>query len=212
MNLIISDETLRDGEQQVGVNFSATEKFKIAKRSVEAGVNQIALMPIISKQEEKLAIKMLNSSFGDKIYASTMLDKKFVDHSFNLGFRKIILFTPLSDRLLKINNLTKEQNIKKATSVCGYAKKKGLKIYFAGEDLSRADLSHSIKFIKSIQKYIEGFILCDTVGVLTPGKTKKLILCLKNKINCKLGVHFHNDRGLANENTIMALKNREDIN
>jgi len=207
MKLIISDETLRDGEQQVGVNFSIKEKFKIAKELARIGVDNIAIMPAISKYEETLAKKLLKSSFGNKIYASVMLDKKSVDHAIKLGFRKIILFSSLSDRLLKIKNTTKNQNLKKALSICRSAKNKGIKIFFAGEDASRANLNYVTKFILTIQKYIDGFILCDTVGVLSPIKTKKFIKRIKKNTSCEIGVHFHNDRGLVNKNSVIAIQN-----
>jgi homocitrate synthase NifV/benzylmalate synthase len=209
--IIISDETLRDGEQQVGVNFSYHDKLIIAKKVAEIGAEQIAIMPIISKYEEKISKKLLNSSFGNKMYASTMLDNEFVDHSLSLGFQNIILFCSLSDRLLKIKKMTREQNLKKAINVCKYAANKGLNVIFAGEDSTRADINYVIKFIQSIQKYIEGFLLCDTVGVLTPQKTKKLISFIKRNIKCRLGVHFHNDRSLGNANTITAIKNGAEI-
>lgn len=211
MKLIISDETLRDGEQQVGVNFSINDKFKIAEKLARCGVDQIAIMPAISKYEEKLAKKLLRSNFKEKIFASTMLDKKFVDHSCKLGFRNIILFTPLSDRLLKTKGMEKNQNLIKTLSVCRYAKEKKMKIFFAGEDATRADLNYVVKFIEKIEKYIEGFILCDTVGVLTPIKTKKFIKKIKSETSCNLGIHFHNDRGLANKNSLVALQNGANI-
>jgi homocitrate synthase NifV/benzylmalate synthase len=211
MHLIISDETLRDGEQQVGVNFSYSDKLIIAKKISEIGTNQIAIMPIVSKYEENIAKKLLKSSFANKMYASTILDKKFINHSLKLGFKNIILFSSLSDRLLRIKNLSREKNLEKAVAICKYAKKKGLNIIFAGEDATRADINYIIKFILNIQKNIDGFILCDTVGILTPPKTKEFILKIKNKVKCKLGIHCHNDRGLANENTFVAVKNGVEI-
>ena len=49
-------------------------------------------------------------------------------------------------------------------------------------------------------------MLCDTLGLLTPEKTyiwvRDLLECTNN---APLGVHFHNDLGLALENTIQAV-------
>ncbi len=45
LNLIISDETLRDGEQQVGLFFE--DKAKLARLIAATGVQQIALMPAV---------------------------------------------------------------------------------------------------------------------------------------------------------------------
>jgi homocitrate synthase NifV/benzylmalate synthase len=117
----------------------------------------------------------------------------------------------LSDRLLRIKNLTKSQNLRKAISVCKYGKSKGLNILCYGEDATRANRKYVVKFIKGIQRYIDGFVLCDTVGVLTPKKTERFVDYIKNNINCKIGAHFHNDRGLANKNTIAAINHGTEI-
>lgn len=207
MKLIVSDETLRDGEQQVGVNFSMHDKLRIARKINECGIDQIAIMPAVSKYEEILVKELLTTSFKEKIFASTMLDNKYVDHSHNLGIRNLILFTSLSDILLNVKGISKENNILKAMAVCHYAKNKQMKIFFAGEDSTRAELKYVIRFIKAIEKYIEGFILCDTVGVLTPSDTKTLMQKILSKTKCKIGVHFHNDRGMANENSLVAIQN-----
>ncbi|MEG4353785.1 hypothetical protein QUA74_29415 [Microcoleus sp. LAD1_D3] len=53
---------------------------------------------------------------------------------------------------------------------------------------------------------MEHFVLCDTMGILTPEKTYvwvRDILQLVN--NAALGVHFHNDLGMALENTLQAV-------
>ena len=49
----IHDVTLRDGEQQAGVEFSADDKIRIAEALAEAGVHRIeAGLPAVSKDDE----------------------------------------------------------------------------------------------------------------------------------------------------------------
>lgn len=53
--IVIWDETLRDGEQSPGVNFSLEEKTEIAKLLDKIGVGIIDLgFPSTSKEEQKL--------------------------------------------------------------------------------------------------------------------------------------------------------------
>ena len=48
-NVVIWDETLRDGEQMPGVHFSPDEKFRIAELMTEIGVGVInAGIPVVS--------------------------------------------------------------------------------------------------------------------------------------------------------------------
>ena len=58
----------------------------------------------------------------------------------------------------------------------------------------------------SSSPYIENFLLCDTVGVLNPEKSYIWIHDLLQSTNgVGLGVHYHNDMGLALENTLQSL-------
>lgn len=206
INILVSDTTLRDGEQQVGINFSMSEKEKLAREIAKAGIHQIDVMPITSKHEEQLAKRLLKSDIKEKIFCSVMLNREFIAGAISLGARNIYLFTPLSKRLLAIENETESSNLKKAIEVCEYARKKGLRIIFAGEDASRTNLKYMLKFIKMTTKYIDGFFIADTVGVLTPAKTKIMVSYLVKKTKVPIGAHFHNDGGMAIENTIMAIK------
>ena len=57
INLTISDETLRDGEQQVGLFFE--DKAAVAQLIAQTGVHQIALMPAIHPTEATLVQQLV---------------------------------------------------------------------------------------------------------------------------------------------------------
>ena len=57
INLTISDETLRDGEQQVGLFFE--DKAAVAQLIAQTGVHQIALMPAIHPTEAALVQQLV---------------------------------------------------------------------------------------------------------------------------------------------------------
>lgn len=210
-DIIISDETLRDGEQQVGVSFTYSNKLLLARKIIRAGIHQIDIMPAVSELDKKISRTLTKSKYSDKLYAATMLNKKHIDLNLSLGIKNILLFSSISKRLLKIKKIKEDENLKLALSLCKYAKSKGIKIIYVGEDATRADFNYLIKTIKSLEKYIDGYIICDTVGVLTPQKTKSLLGKIINTVACPIGVHFHNDRGLANQNTLVAVENGASI-
>ena len=148
-----------------------------------------------------------------------------IDRSIECGVETIILFNAVSDRLLwlrdvdfrdcvlnknielSIINLIRQKVLDKIINNLKYAYSKGLKISFAAEDASRADFDFLVECITKFQPYVDHFILCDTVGILDPEDTKLWIRNLVDFTNNKtsLTVHFHNDRGLALENTIQAI-------
>ena len=225
IQLTIFDETLRDGEQQVGIFFDTEIKQTLAHLIVKTGVHHLALMPAIHHTEAKLVKSLIDQGFRQSLVASSMMGESYIDESLQCGVGTIILFNAVSDRLLWLRdpefreqtlasqiNLqalakVRQRMLDKVLAHLKYAAAKGLKICFAAEDASRADRDFLVECITKFQPYIEHFLLCDTVGILTPENTKfwlrDLIELTGNKT--PLAVHFHNDRGLALENTIQAV-------
>jgi isopropylmalate/homocitrate/citramalate synthase len=230
IRLTISDETLRDGEQQAGLFFDSETKRSLAHLIAQTGVHQIAIMPAIHETEEFLVKTLVAEGLGNKVVASTMMSRRFIEQSKACGVEKIILFHAVSDRLL----LLRDPEIRRHPSYQGktiddgipkpvldkirqnmmhkvlkhlrYATEMGLEVYFAAEDASRADFDFLVECICVFQPYIEHFLLCDTVGVLTPEKAYIWIHdLLQYSDRAPLAVHFHNDLGLALENTIQAV-------
>jgi isopropylmalate/homocitrate/citramalate synthase len=225
IRLRIFDETLRDGEQQVGIFFDETIKYTLANLIIKTGVHHLALMPAVYHTEATLVKNLIEDGFKPTLAASTMMGQKYIDESIECGVETIILFNAVSDRLLwlrnpefrdrslaknlppKVINAIRQQALEQILSNLKYAAAQGLKICFAAEDASRADFDFLVQCITKFQPYIDHFILCDTVGILNPEDTK---LWIRNLIdftgnNTPLTVHFHNDRGLALENTIQAI-------
>ena len=227
----ISDETLRDGEQQVGVFFSLPTKHKLAHLIAQTGVSGFAIMPSVCEQESVLAKTLISDGLNHLITTSTMMGKEYIDQAKNYGVKRIILFHAVSDRLLFLRNphvrLMSEfqdktidddipshiinqirqdaldvivENLHYATKVAG------LRVDFAAEDASRADFDFLVQCIRSCSPYIEHFLLCDTVGVLSPEKSYIWINdLLQSTTGVAFGVHYHNDMGLALENTLQSL-------
>lgn len=230
IRLTISDETLRDGEQQAGLFFESATKQMLAHLIAETGIHQIAVMPAIHETEECLVKTLVAEGLGNKVAASTMMGQKFIAQSKNCGVKQIILFHAISDRLLFLRNpevrrslvyqgktidddippeviyRVRQQMKHKILKSLRQISEMGLKIYFAAEDASRADFKFLVDCICTFEPYLESFLLCDTVGVLTPEKTYVWINDLLQCTNqAPLAVHFHNDLGLALENTIQAV-------
>uniref|UniRef100_A0A2P1CZ94 2-isopropylmalate synthase n=1 Tax=Nostoc sp. FSN-E TaxID=2027337 RepID=A0A2P1CZ94_9NOSO len=227
----IYDETLRDGEQQVGIFFSYPNKHKLARLITQTGVDGFAIMPSICEQEAELLESLVLEGWDELITADTMMGKEHIDQAKSYGAKRLILFHSVSDRLLFLRNpqvrLMSEfqgktidddipshvinkirqdaldvivQNLHYATNVAG------LRVDFAAEDASRADFDFLVECIRSCSPYIENFLLCDTVGVLNPDKSYIWINdLLQSTAGVALGVHYHNDMGLALENTLQSL-------
>jgi hypothetical protein len=68
--LQIHDVTLRDGEQQAGVVFTADDKVRIAEALAEAGVHRIeAGLPAVSPEDRKAVEEIVKLGLPSEIYA-----------------------------------------------------------------------------------------------------------------------------------------------
>ncbi|QMS88308.1 2-isopropylmalate synthase [Nostoc edaphicum CCNP1411] len=227
----IYDETLRDGEQQAGIFFSYPTKQKLAHLIAKTGVDGLDVMPCVCEQESELTKTLVSEGLNRLITAATLMEKKYIDQAKDCGVKRIILFHGLSDRLLFLRDpqirLMKEfkgktidddvpvnvinrirqnaidvivENLRYATTVAG------LTVDFAAEDASRTDFDFLVQCIRSFGPYIEHFLLCDTVGVLSPEKSYVWINDLLQRTTAvAFGVHYHNDMGLALENTLQSV-------
>jgi benzylmalate synthase len=227
----IYDETLRDGEQQAGIFFSYPTKQKLAHLIAQTGVAGLDVMPCVCEQESELTKTLVSEGLDRLITAATLMEKQYIDQVKECGVKRIILFHGLSDRLLflrdpqirlmnefkgktidddipvKVINKIRQnaidiivENLRYATTVAG------LRVDFAAEDASRADFDFLVQCIRSFGPYIEHFMLCDTVGVLTPEKSYIWINdLLQRTTGVAFGVHYHNDMGLALENTLQSV-------
>lgn len=232
IKLDLFDETLRDGEQQAGIVFSPKQKYQFAKMIKAAGIPFIDIMPSVHPTENALLKQLLDSGFSDCMVPACLMDKADIDSVIAIGAKKIILFNACSDRLMFLRDKEIQLNecyhgktlddgistaeligvrqrvLAKTEEIIRAIKEKNqeLEIMFAAEDASRADTVFLDEMIDRLAPFLSSFLLCDTVGILSPDKAKNWLARLVDKYpQVSFGVHFHNDMGLALENTIQAV-------
>ena len=208
----ILDTTLRDGEQMPGVVFDKKQKIELAKKISDFGVDFIDLMPAVSRTEREVAEYLVDNGLREKVLASTKMDEESIDMIKQIGLRGIFLITPLSDiHLQKRLRTTRQKNLEKALRYIEYARSQGLSVNLAGEDASRADIDYVIDFTNTLNRGIDYFFPCDTLGILTPRQTYDFIKRLKQETDCKIGLHIHNDFGQATANTLAGIEAGADL-
>jgi benzylmalate synthase len=227
----IYDNTLRDGEQQAGLFFSSSTKHQLAHLIAKTGIDGLDIMPCVSAQETALTKTLIAEGFDGLLTAATLMNKQFIDMAKDCGLKRIAMIYALSDRLMflrdpqirKMSEFTGKtidddipaheidrirqnaietvvENLRYATQVAG------LRVDLAAEDSSRADFDFLVQCIRSFSPYIENFILCDTVGVLTPAKSNIWVTDLiRSTPGVAFGLHYHNDMGMALENTLQSI-------
>jgi D-citramalate synthase len=209
-NLSVLDTTLRDGEQTPAVNFSTSQKVELARQLVESGIERVEVCSASVSQDGEALRKTVEDLGPEKIEVLTFLDKDSVDWVSDRGGMVCNLLIKGSRKQLKQLGLTSEELRQKLTQVVRYSDSQGLEVNVYLEDWSRG-AKESPEYVEQLLHRIDELpvnrvMLCDTLGVLSPEETKKLVREASEKFSGSIDFHGHDDYGLANANTLNALK------
>ena len=208
------DTTLREGEQSPGVLFSPSTRRRIIKGLIGVGVDEIELGVVTAKG------RFLES-------LCDWMRQVFPQQSFSLWCRcraeDIHLAAQLRPSLLALSIPVSDLHIeRKLVKTRSWAKKQlgdsialalalGIKKVAVGfEDATRADPVFMREMAQTAR--LSGAFrlrLADTVGIASP---KQIAKCLETVtgLGLVLGVHCHNDFGMATANTLHGLDSGAD--
>jgi len=205
----ILDSTLREGEQTPGVSFTIKQKVTIAKRLDAFGVDFIELgHPAVSPDVYE-AVETLNDlDLKAKKMAHGRASKSDINDATAIGVEWMGMFFGTSPLSLKHKfNVSKKEALEQIQTTVKYGKDKGLKLRFTAEDASRTGLDFLVQVGELVQESgADRYSLADTVGCLTPTKTKELVSRIVTELDIPIHVHCHNDFGMATANALSALE------
>jgi isopropylmalate/homocitrate/citramalate synthase len=205
----IYDNTLREGEQPPGVVFTARDKVAIAHALDEIGVHWANVgFPAVSREELRTVREVTGAGLRMRTAALSRLLAADIDATVESGVDLISLFLGGSDVHLQHKlQMTEGAAIAEIERAVAYAKSSGKLVSFAIEDGTRAPMPRLVRMFQAAEAAGADYLaLADTVGVLTPNSAAGIVRVLRSVLRRPLGVHFHNDLGLALANTLAALQ------
>jgi D-citramalate synthase len=130
-----------------------------------------------------------------------------IDAVVKSGASTMSMIIPTSDLHIECKLRKTREQVLKATEDCvTYAKQHGLKVDLLAEDSTRSDFDYLVKvFQTAVDCGVDRVTPCDTVGILTPDRSFDFFTRLTERIKVPVGVHCHNDFGMAVANTVAAL-------
>lgn len=205
----LHDVTLRDGEQQAGVVFTADDKVAIAEKLAELGVHRIeAGMPAVSDSDTKAIKEIVKRNLGPKIFGFARCMKSDVDRAADCGVEGIVIEIPASQEFIeKAYGWPLEKAIELSVESTLYAHEKGLYTVFFPINGTRADFDWFLELISVVAKsgHMDALGCVDTMGVLSPSSVSYAIKKMKQATGKPIEAHFHDDFGVGSANTILAL-------
>ena len=205
------DSTLRDGEQSPGICFSGAQKLKIAALLDHSGVHQIeAGIPAISKHEKKIIGKIIESRKNAAVSVWSRLVPSDIEHAIDVHPDIIHVSIPVSQIHIREKIRKDEDWVISQLRDCLYlADKNCVPLSVGFEDAFRSDTNFMVTIAKILLDYgITRIRLSDTVGVASPGRCREVVNEFSARLDGKaqLGIHAHNDFGMAVANTLEAAK------
>jgi homocitrate synthase NifV len=205
----IVDTTLRDGEQSPGIALSIEDKVKIAELLDEIGVYEIeAGVPMISIEEEDGIGCIIKNKRNAKISVWSRMNP--VDVKRSIACKPDILHIGAPVSYVQIySKLRKNKGwvIKSVLECIDIARSQDVAVTVGLEDASRSDIGFLLSMIKELTRAgVEIVRIADTVGVLTPNRTREILKLIKDYSDIKIELHIHNDLGMAVANSIVGAK------
>lgn len=216
------DSTLRDGTQSAGLTFTAADKIKIVKRLDEFGIAYIEAGNPASnpkdfelfKQISKMSLK--NSkivAFGSTRKAGIRIeDDKNVLSLAKADTQSVAIFGKSWDfHVTEVIRTQLEENLRMIFDTVSYFSKLGREVVYDAEHYFDGYKKNPEYALKTLQAAVDGganwLVLCDTNGGVFPTEVANMVKCVRDKYpNIKIGIHCHNDSGMAVASSIMAVE------
>lgn len=216
----VYDTTLRDGMQGIEVNYTLEDKLQIAQKLDEMKVDFIeGGFPLANDKEAEFFNRLRTAKFQHAkvvAFGSTRKPDHKVDHDSHLAALLdaetevvTIVGKAWKAHVTHVLHTSFEENLNMIYDSIHFLKSEGREVFFDLEhffDGYKDDCEYALKILKTgTEAGADALILCDTNGGTLPVEVAKILSELPNEQLKPIGVHFHNDCGTADANSLTAV-------
>jgi isopropylmalate/homocitrate/citramalate synthase len=207
--VIISDCTLREGEQQASVVLSPSDKLRLAREFDEIGIHQLEVgMPAVSEEEFQNIKTIAKAGLKVKTIALCRTVKGDVDKAVECGTWGVSVSIPIGYLQLKHKLKWPEKKIiDDVTELTRYAHEKGFYVVLSPYDTTRADMEFLERFLTTVisQGHADRVRVVDTVGSCLPQAIQYMVRWMARVTKLPVEIHCHDDFGMATANTLAGI-------
>jgi 2-isopropylmalate synthase len=215
------DATLRDGAQSEGISFSVVDKIHIARKLDELGIQYIeGGWPGSNPKDAEFFVRIKDLSLKNAqiaVFGSTRRRNIRAEDDDNLamlvkaGVKVATIVAKSSDlQVTRVLETTLEENLNMIGDSVRYLKSKGLSVFFDAEHYFDGYKSNPDYALQTLEAAVDAgadcLVLCDTNGGTLPDEVAVAVKVAAKATSVPLGIHTHNDGGLAVANTLVAVQ------
>ncbi len=218
---MLYDTTLRDGAQTEGISFSVDDKLRVTARIDQLGVHVIeGGWPGASPKELEFFQRVRKLKLRHAVMAafgSTRRPGIAASDDANLN-ALIQAKTPIVTIFGKTWDLhvrealrvSLDENLKMIANSVAYLRRKGREVVYDAEHFFDGYRSNPEYALKTLEAAAESgcstIALCDTNGGTLTSELARVIAEVRRSVRLPLGIHVHNDAGLAVANSLAAME------
>ena len=216
------DTTLRDGSQMEGISLSVEDKIRITKKLDELGFEWIeggfpGSNPKDAEYFRRLRdVKLRHakvSAFGGTRKPNTTCETDANIQSMVAADTPGVTLVGKASlyQVTDILETTPEENLAMIADTVRYFKQLGKTVFFDAEhffDGFYGDPDYSLQcLVTAARAGADALVLCDTNGGMTTRRMLQAIEAVQQRVkDVRLGIHLHNDAGLAVANSLHAVE------
>ncbi|MDR2956856.1 MAG: citramalate synthase, partial [Coriobacteriales bacterium] len=227
--LTLLDTTLRDGEQRAGVALTLKDKLGIVRRLDEIGIHYIeAGYPASNDRDRELfehlaAEPLANSTvvaFGSTRHKNTSVEQDPGLAALAACPASVVSIVGKAsvDHVEKVLETTLDENLAMVADTIGFLVKSGKRVFFDAEHYFDGYLDNPQYAIQVLLTAVtagtELLVLCDTNGGMLPHQVFEICLTTRQVLfdalgedrMVDIGIHCHNDSGVAVANSLEAVR------
>jgi 2-isopropylmalate synthase len=216
------DSSLRDGAQAEGISFSVEDKLKILELLDEHGVDYVEAgnpgsnpkdLEFFARASHIVLKHARLAAFGSTRRRDIKVENDDNVQSLLLADTPVIVIFGKSwdFHVTEIIRTSLEENLAMIRDTVAFFKARGKELVYDAEHFFDGYKNNPDYAVKSLQAAAEGgadaLILCDTNGGTFPSEVAEIVRKMVATFNVPIGIHAHNDCGMAVANSVMAVEN-----
>ena len=215
------DTTLRDGTQREGLSLSVDDKVKIARVLDRLGVQYIeGGWPGSNPKDAEFFRRMQAAppararvaAFGSTRRAGMHCDDDPSIRALEAADTPVVTLVGKTSTLHvdRVLETSRDENLRMVADSVGWFKRLGREVVYDAEhffDGWRLDAAYALATLEAAAGAgADVLVLCDTNGGELPDVVAERVLELRERLATPLGIHPHNDAGLAVANALAAVR------